>query len=375
MALLRRTPWSVVLITLALLGVGLLGIARSEQLIDSDGRYLRRQSVWIALSLLAMVAVCWPNYRRLLRWSYWALAAVLVLLVAVYFFSPVNGSRRWIRLGPLSLQPSEFAKVALVVALGRYLMFRQNYRRLLGLAAPMAIALVPSVLILREPDLGTATVFPPVVLVMLFAAGARRRDLAVVLCLGLLSVPVLWTQMSREQRSRVTALFQQTAPGERPTADGYHLHQAKEMLALGGVWGSANTGEALEDLSAYHVPEPATDSIFVVLGERYGLVGVASLLLLYVLLAWRGLVIAERTREPFGRLVAAGVVSLLVVEVLINTGMMVGLLPITGLSAPLVSYGGSGLLAHTIAIGLLVNVGMRPGYEVSNEPFRFVEAG
>jgi cell division protein FtsW (lipid II flippase) len=230
------------------------------------------------------------------------------------------------------------------------------------------------VLILREPDLGTALVFIPVLLLMLFAAGARRRDLALVLFAGLLVLPVLWSQMSREQRSRVTAMVEQTAPGQRPTADGFHLHQAKKMLALGGVWGSFWSSEPIDDRSIYRVPEPATDSIVVVLGERYGLVGVGLLLLLYVALIWRGLVVAEATREPFGRLVAAGIVSLFAVEVVINTAMMVGLLPVTGLSLPLVSYGGSGLLAHGLAIGLLLNIGMRPGYELANEPFRFLSS-
>src|SRR5690606_19341487 len=126
--------------------------------------------------------------------------------------------------------------------------------------------------------------------------------------------------------------------------------QAKRMLALGGVWGSALTGEVASDRTVYHVPEGATDSIFVVLGERFGLVGAAGVLALYCLLIWQGLVIAERTREPFGRLVAAGIVSLFGIQALVNAAMMVGLAPITGLSLPLVSYGGSGLLAHWLAI-------------------------
>jgi cell division protein FtsW (lipid II flippase) len=306
------------------------------------------------------------------RWSYALYALSLVLLAAVYFFPAKNGAHRWIPLGPISLQPSEFAKVAFVLVLARYLMYRDSHRRLLGLAAPLAIAFVPVMLILREPDLGTALVFVPVLFVMLLAAGARRGDLAWVVVAGLLMLPLLWTQMSREQKSRVTALLEQPAADTRPSDDAYHLHQAKRMFALGGVWGSLVTGRTSDDPAVYRLPEAQSDFIFCVLGERFGLPGLAVVLGLYGILAWRGLVVAAATREPFGRLAAAGIVGLFAVEVLINTGMTVGLLPITGLSLPLISHGGSGLLAHAIALGLLVNIGLRPGYEVSNEPFRYV---
>jgi cell division protein FtsW (lipid II flippase) len=205
---------------------------------------------------------------------------------------------------------------------------------------------------------------------MLYGAGARHVDLAKAALCGMACLPVLWTQMSREQRSRVTALAEQTAPGETPTDDGYHLHQAKQLLAMGGVWGSLWAGEPVDDSAAYRLPEDHTDFIFTVIGERLGWFGAAAVLGLVVLLSWRGLAIAESTQEPFGRLVAVGVVALFAVQSLINTAMTVGLLPITGLSLPLVSYGGSGLIAHSAALGLLLNIALRPGYEMAGEPFR-----
>jgi cell division protein FtsW (lipid II flippase) len=177
--------------------------------------------------------------------------------------------------------------------------------------------------------------------------------------------------MSREQKSRVTALAEQTRAGERPTDDGYHLHQSKQLLALGGWSGTFFGGEATSDAGLAFVPEPHTDSIAVVLGERFGLLGWGLLLGLFLTLAGCCLVVSQRTREPFGRLVAIGVAALLATQVLINTAMLVGLLPITGLALPLVSYGGSSLLANALALGLVLNIGLRPGYEVTNEPFRF----
>ena len=141
---------------------------------------------------------------------------------------------------------------------------------------------------------------------------------------------------------------------------------------MGGVWGSFFTGQPTDDPAAYRLPEAQSDFIFCVLGERFGLPGMALVLGLFALLVWRALAIAAETREPFGRLLATGIATLFAIQVLINTGMSVGLLPITGLSLPLVSHGGSGLLAHAVALGLLLNVGLRPGYEVTNEPFRYV---
>lgn len=367
----RRLPWSVVAMAVLLMGLGWLGIARWATLTDGGPGFLRRQLVFSALAVAGMLVVSLPSYRVLCRFSYAFLAACVLLLLLVYLFPAVNGVNRWIRVGPLGIQPSEFAKVAFILALARYLMYRENYRQLRGLMIPLAITLVPVLLVLREPDLGTALVFLPVFFVMVFAAGAKWGNLACLLTAGLLLAPLFWTQMSREQQSRVVALFEQPPADQRPSDDAYHLHQAKRMLALGGVWGSALSGQPTDDPAAYRLPEARSDFILCVLGERFGLPGLAVTLGLFGLLAWRGSVIAAATREPFGRLVAVGAVGLLAVEVLINTGMTVGLLPITGLSLPLVSYGGSGLLAHGLALGLLLNVGLRPGYELSKEPFRY----
>jgi rod shape determining protein RodA len=364
-----RVPWLMLVAAVGLVLLGWLGIARSEELAGTDGRYWKLQVGWSTFAVAAFGIAVWPNYRLGGRYSYLIFGTVVGLLIAVYFLPAVHGTHRWIRLGWISLQPSEFAKVAYVLALARWLMYRENYRRFGGLLVPLALTLIPVVLVLREPDLGTALVFLPVLFIMLLAAGARVIDLAKLTLCGMACLPVLWTQMSREQRSRVTALFEQNLPDETPSDDGYHLHQAKQLLALGGVWGSLISGEPTEDLGAYRLPEDHTDFIFVVIGERLGWLGAAAVLGLVLTLCWRGLAVAGATREPFGRLVATGVVALFAVQTLINTAMTVGLLPVTGLSLPLVSYGGSGLVAHTIALGIVVNIALHPGYELAGEPF------
>ena len=368
---LPSAPWLLIAAVAGLTLLGWLGIARSEELAGAPGRYFARQTVWTFLAAGVMTVVAAPNYRRFLPWAYVAFGLSLLLLVAVYAFPPVNGAQRWLRLGPISAQPSEFAKPACVVALARYLIYRDSYRRLVGLAAPLGLVFVPMLLVLKEPDLGAALVYLPVLFLMLYAAGARRRHLALLALAAVMTLPLIWSHMSREQRSRVTALAEQTGGGETPTDDGYHLHQAKQVMALGGRWGSLLAGEPVSDRSAYFVPEARTDSIVSVLVERLGLWGLALLLTLFALLVGEGLRIARATQEPFGRLIAVGVSALFAVQAAINAGMMVGLAPITGLALPLVSYGGSSLVANGVCLGLLVNVARRPGYEIGPEPFQF----
>ncbi len=367
----HRLPWFLVAIAVLLTAVGCMGIARAEELAGGSGRILHRQIVFVLVAAAAAVAMAVPHYRVLGRYSYAAYFGTLVLLGAVFLFPPVNFAHRWIWVGPLSLQPSELAKVATVLALARYLMHRDDHRRPVGLLVPLAIALVPVALILPEPDLGTALVFPPVFFAMLYAAGARGRHLLGMIIVGLLLVPLLWAQMSPQQRGRVTAFFDQPSAADRPGDEGYHLYRANQVRALGGTWGSWITGQPTDDPAVYRLPHAQSDFLFAVLGERFGLPGMGLVLGLYALLVARILAVAAATREPFGRLVAAGIAALFAIEAFINTGMTVGLLPITGLSLPLMSAGGSGLLAHAAALGLVVNIAMRPGYEVAPEPFRY----
>lgn len=354
--LLTRFDWPIVVAGVGLVSLGIVGIARSEELAGGVPRYARLQIGWAFVGAAVAGVASWPNYRRLARYTSWAFGGALAALIAVYFLPAVHGTHRWIRVMGISLQPSEFAKVAYVLSLARWLSEPRREGRFRELFGPLLLTIVPMLLVLREPDLGTSLVFLPVLMVVLFASGTSFRHLAALAFCGLLCLPVLWSQMSREQRSRVTALFAQNLPGEAPSDDGYHLHQAKQLLALGGVWGSLLGGEPVDDPAAYRLPEDHTDFVFIVLCERFGWGGAAAVLGLLLVLCWRGLAIAGSTRDPFGRLTAAGIAALFAVQGLINTAMTVGLLPVTGLPLPLVSYGGSGLVAHSLAVGVLLNV-------------------
>lgn len=364
-----RFPWLIMLCTAALVALGMSGIARGDEL--AAGTFVNRQLVWGVLALPALCVAALFPYRRLKPWSFLVFGGCLLLLIAVHFFPPRNGAKSWIPLGIAYLQPSEPMKLAYILALAHYLMYRRNYRRLPGLIAPFALTAVPVVLILREPDLGTSLLFFPVLFAMLFAAGARLRHLALICLMGAAMLPVMWKLMNAEQKSRITTVFAQTDGGEAPWGDGYHLHQSKQVLALGGVWGSEVAGMPAVPAVAYHLPAGRTDFVFCLVGERWGLPGTLVVIVLYLILLARGLAVAGATDEAFGRLVAVGIVALLAAQVAINTGMTVGLMPITGLTLPLMSYGGSSLLSTCVAIGLLINISLRPGYDVAGEPFRF----
>lgn len=370
-----RWPISLVVLAAAIALLGWLGIERGDEL-SQAGSFHGKQGVWLVLAGCAL----WIGSRTPLDWlrrAAWPAFGVAVsLLVLVYFFPARWGSRRWIPLGVLYFQPSELAKIAFILTLARYLESRESHRRLRGLVVPFGITVLPLGLILKEPDLGTSLLFLPVLFAMLVAAGGRLWHLGLVAVLGVAILPVFWQAISAEQRSRITAVFQQR-DGRAPTvgkADGFHLHQSKQVLALGGAWGSQLEGTRVDDPAAYYLPACRTDFVICMVGERLGLPGTLGVLTLYALLFLRGLWIAAGARDGFARLVAVGVVSLLAAQTIINTGMTVGLLPVTGITLPLMSYGGSSLLFTGFALGLLVNVSRQPRDMFDLEPFRFATA-
>jgi len=365
----RHLPFAILIPCLLITVTGLFGLHRADELYGPSILF-ERQLIWIVLAWPAMFAVAAVPFRSLRHLSPWFYTACVGLLVIVLFMPPINGSRRWIPLGLMDFQPSEPARLAFIMALAHYLMYRENQRTLAGLIPPFVITLFPLLLILREPDLGTAMLFLPILFAMLFAAGANGKHLLASVAVGVLLLPLLWQQMTVEQRSRIVMVFTQKDGGSTPSGDGFHLHQSKQVLALGGPWGSISHDEPItDDPTAYRLPAARTDFILSVIGERYGLPGVAFLFLLYATLIFRGLRAAAGTNEPWGRLVAVGIVTMIGTQTLINTSMTVGLMPITGTTLPLCSYGGSSLISTYIAIGLLMNIAMRPGYEVAPLPF------
>ncbi|GMV80381.1 MAG: rod shape-determining protein RodA [Planctomycetota bacterium] len=327
---------------------------------------LLRHGAYVALGLAAFVAVQRADYLVLLRWSPVLYVVLLGLLVAVLFTRPINGARSWFNLYVVNLQPSELMKPVLVLAVAHYLMYRESYKRLSGLLIPLALFLVPMALILRQPDLGTAMVLVPIAFAMLYAAGAKKTDLALVNLAGIAGMVGMWYWVMKPyQQRRILAWLD---PEQYRHHEAWQLLQSEIAIGSGGLWG---TGWSSAHANAQRfLPEKHTDFIFAVIAEEGGFLLAGLLLLLFLLLALAGLRIARRVREPAGRLIAVGVSVLIAGQALINAGVAVGLLPTTGLTLPLVSYGGSSLISSFLCLGLLANVGAKQEVVLAGEDFR-----
>lgn len=329
-----------------------------------QGQYLNyylRQLIWIGAGLVAFLTCALPHYLKLKRWAPWVYLGALGGLLAVFVLgSTINGSRRWIVLGPVQVQPSEFAKIAVVVALAAYLRYRKNLDSWMRLLPPILIAGIPILLILKEPDLGTCLLLVPVTAVLLFASGASMKHLGIAAVVGLVVAVVSPFFLLKEyQLKRVRAfVYQGSYSSQQKIGEAYQLIQSKIAVGSGGVTGQGWCKGSQNMLN--FTPFRHTDFIFAVIGEEWGFLGATALMALYLLVFALSLSVAARTREPFGRLLVVGLTSLLALQVFINIGMTIGLAPITGLTLPFISYGGSSMVASFAALGLIVNVAIHP---------------
>lgn len=355
--LLRNLDLQLLGATAALVVYGLLMVYSTTRVGPHPFAFVRSQLLHLAVGAVVGVLVLAVDYRSLAGGSR-ALYALNVLLLAVVLVVGRSslGAQRWISLGPLGqFQPSEFAKLAIIVTLAKHMADRPGpYASLADLLPFLAHIALPMLLIFRQPDLGTALVYGAILLGMLYAGGARRRDLAALGAGGVLVAPLAWHILKDYQRRRLLVFLD---PSLDPLGSGYGIIQSKIAVGSGMLWGKglfAGTQNALQ-----FVPEHHTDFIFSVVGEDLGFVGALTLLGLFFLWLVRGLRIAGLARDRFGALAAVGVVSMVAFHVFVNVGMTVGIMPITGIPLPFISYGGSALMTMLWATALLLNIGMR----------------
>ncbi len=348
---LRYFDWLLISVVGALICVGLLFVYST-----GSRHFAARQAMWLAVGLAAFAGALSVHYMTIVKWSYAFYAGLLLMLLAVLEFGPViNGSRRWLLLGPLRVQPSEFMKLAFILALSKWLVERRDPRwRWRSLGRPLALALLPMACILKQPDLGMTCVFVPILFAMLYAAGAPKRQLAALAAAGVLAAACAWPFLHAYQKNRLIAFIW---PNKDPNGAGYQVMQSLIAVGSGGLTGSG-WRQGMQNLLG-RLPERHTDFIFPVIAEEWGFVGAGFTLLLYYALLRIGFSIAERTREPYGRYLVVGVAALFTTQILVNIGMTLGLAPVTGITLPFASYGGSSLLSSLLATGLVANVAMR----------------
>jgi rod shape determining protein RodA len=365
-----RAPWRHVdpVVALAALCLALLGVAaiysstfaslREQEL--AEATFARRQLISLGAGLAGMMVVTLIDYRRYQAYAVMVFGATVLLLGAVLtpLGTATHGAQSWYGLGPLRVQPSEYAKVGMIVVLAAVLDTRAERPgpRRLGVALG-ATALVCGEILL-QPDFGTLMVFVAVLFCMLLVGGVQLRWLLVLALVGGIGVVGMFKLdvLKEYQKQRLTAFV-------NPSADAggrgytYNARQALIAIGSGGVTGKGYLKGTQTNLQ--YVPEQRTDFIFTVVGEELGFAGAVGLLLAFGAVLWRGIRIALIARDPFGSLVAAGVVAMFAFQAFVNIGMTIGIMPITGIPLPFVSYGGSSLIASFLAVGLLLNVHMR----------------
>jgi rod shape determining protein RodA len=322
----------------------------------AGGTVAIRQVAWFGVGLVALLIVASIDYKKLVRIAPIIYLLGLVGLASVFVLGrTVSGARRWIVIGSVSVQPAELFKLAFVLMVVWVLTSRwaQPVGRF-TLLLVLPVAAVPFVLIMKQPDLGTALLLSPVLIALLVGAGIRLRLLGGLALAGVAAMPVAWFAMKDYQRERILVYLD---PFRDPLGSAYNVLQAKIAIGSGQLLGKGVSGATQSRLA--FLPERHTDFIFAVFAEMWGFVGCLILLACYAFVLLRGFDIAASTREPVGRLVALGATSMLGTQVLINVGMVTGLLPVVGVPLPLMSYGGTSVLCSLMGLGLLVSVRMR----------------
>jgi rod shape determining protein RodA len=334
---------------LMLLGVGLMVLFSAG---DQDISLLIRQLIRIGMAFLGLIVLANIHPDRMRDLAYWIYAAGLILLIAVLAVGHEGkGAQRWLDLGVIRFQPSELMKIAVPLLVAAYLAERPLPPTLSRLAMCLVMVLVPSLLIAKQPDLGTSLLIASSGLIVIFLSGISWRLILGFLVTAASALPVLWYVMHDYQKQRVLTFLN---PESDPLGAGYHIIQSKIAIGSGGLFGRGWL-EGTQSQLAF-LPERSTDFIFSVIAEEFGLVGVGMLLLLYLTIAGRGLYIASQAQTSFARLLAGSISLTFLVYVLVNVGMVTGLLPVVGVPLPLVSYGGTSMVTLLAGFGILMSI-------------------
>ncbi len=316
-----------------------------------------KQLVWYFIGLVVMVVSFLFNYKILERWAYAIYVICIILLIMVLFFgSYVGGARRWLILGPVSIQPSEIVKIAVIIILARHYSEHANIGGLTlrELIKPLIFTLIPFVLIVNQPDLGTAILIILIAGSMTVFVKIEKRSYIYIAAFCFISVPLISFLLKEYQKQRILTFLN---PDRDPLGAGYHIIQSKIAVGSGMISGKGFL-QGTQNILAF-LPEQHTDFIFSVLAEEWGFIGSLAALLFFLMLVVRGLSIAYNCRDTFGAILASGITILIFWQIFINIGMVMGLMPVVGVPLPFISYGGSSIITVMICIGILMNISMR----------------
>lgn len=350
----RAIQWGLVLLIAAIAGIGFAMLYSAGN--GSMQPWASRQMTRFLIALVPMLVVAVIDIRYWFRSAYWLYGVALLLVVAVDLRGIAGlGAQRWIDLGIVQLQPSEIMKISLVLALARYFhgLPSENTGRLVYLVVPLLMIAVPTVLVLKQPDLGTAMMLLLTGVTLMFLGGVRLWVFGAGAIAAGVAAPLAWSMLRDYQKTRFYTFLD---PDRDPLGAGYHILQSKIALGSGGLFGKGFLHGTQSHLS--FLPEKQTDFIFTMIAEEFGLVGGLVLLALYLLVIAYAYAIALRSRSQFGRLLGMGIAVNFFLYAFVNTAMVIGLIPVVGVPLPLISYGGTAMVTVMLAFGLLMNVGI-----------------
>ncbi len=352
----RDFDWVLLVFVLVICGLGVMEIYSATYNTKFAGVHVK-QVYWILAGLGFMFLMSLIDYHALLDSVHWFYIAAIVSLVAVLVIGKKYlGARRWIQLpGGQHFQPSEWVKLILIVAIAKYFADSKSEEASVSdIAKAGALVAVPMLLVLKQPDLGTALTYLPVAVMGLFLGGIRYRHAAAIILIGALMLPVAWHFLKPYQKERLVSFMQ---PEADPQGSGYQVQQSLIAVGSGGIWGKGAT-KGSQTVGGF-LPVPHTDFAFAAFCEEHGFVGALLLLLLYFVVLMRLVHNAQTAPDRAGAFVVMGVVAVLTFHVLVNIGMVVGFMPVTGIPLPLLSYGGSSVLFTFLALGMVMNIRMR----------------
>ena len=358
---LRGLQWGLVLLVAAISAIGFAMLYSAAN--GSLQPWASRQMTRFAIAFVPMLVVAIVDVRHWFRSAYWIYVASLLLVIAVDVRGFVGmGAQRWIDLGVIQLQPSEIMTIALVLALARYFhsLPSENSIRIRYLIPPVLLIIVPVVLVLKQPDLGTALLLLVSGAALCFLGGVRLRLFAAAGLTAAVAAPFAWRMLRDYQKTRLYTFLD---PDQDPLGAGYHIMQSKIALGSGGLFGKGFLLGTQTHLS--FLPEKQTDFIFTMLAEEFGLVGGLVLLALYILVIAYAFAIAMRSRNQFGRLLGLGLATNFFLYAFINTAMVMGLIPVVGVPLPLISYGGTAMVTMMLGFGLIMNIGIHRDVRIS----------
>lgn len=367
--LLKNVNWYIPLATLLLIVIGIFALSSAVELnkVDSTGmQLLQKQIISVILGFLLIIIIQFVDYHLFADLSdiiYLSTIGILGIIQIVGL--TVSGGKRWINLGPVNFQPSELAKIMMIIVLAAIIDDnKDDLKYLTGFIKPFIYVLIPFFLIILQSDLGTALVLMVIFIGMLYAGGANPRFMLIIFGGGFLLLLILIvshllydTPLIFLKEYQLNRLIVFIKPGIDPSGSGYNIIQSKIALGSGQLFGKGLFSGTQNQLR--FLPEKHTDFIFSVIGEEFGFIGVIIVILLYLLILWQIFNVAKNARDNYGYLVAVGVGTMLFFHIIENIGMTMGLMPITGLPLPFISYGGSSMVTSLTAIGLVINVNIR----------------